>query len=274
MIEALSEVDLNQINQFTQKEYSAENIYAFKVKAIDDAPTANNRVWSVGWQRNAVEKNLFNGIPVVVNHENDQALVLGRVFHAEQVDNAIYAKAFVPLDTPTGKQAKANIDAGLYRSVSINASAENKKEKDGLLYVYPSPNDRLFELSFVAIAGCRDCTTQKETIPDKAACDCRESKESIAEKTKDNDLRELADITLAELRAEYIKLQAALLGTGINRVVYTQLAETIPPLTLRACVKDLRVAASKKSTITLSPKTDGGEYIERSLEALKTLKGF
>ena len=64
--------ELESLNRFTLRELNENEVFIFSAKFIDDSPTSNGRIWSKEWQTEAVERKLFDGIPFLTNHENNQ----------------------------------------------------------------------------------------------------------------------------------------------------------------------------------------------------------
>lgn len=261
-----TEADLKLLNRFTLKELREDDVFIFSAKFIDDEPTSNGRVWSKEWMEAAVERKLFEGIPVVVNHENDQTLVLGRVYQAEMKDNAVVGKVYVPLDTSLGRQAQTKIESGLFKSVSINAKADNIKQEGKLTRILPSDTDRIFELSFVAVPGCKSCVVTEEH-------ECQESDNKTSEEA--SRLSAFAEHAFANLTDEYVRLMAFTIGTDINRELYQSIAESVDPLSLQALVNDLKQAYAKghKGMQETEPTDDASAKIKEEIEQIHKWKG-
>lgn len=254
---SVSSSDLELINKWTLEPLTAEQVYTFSAKLIDAETTLNNRQWSVDWQKANVEK--FNGAPVTINHDTtDASLVMGRIFHAEQVGNAINGKIFIPLTSETGKTAAEKIKNGQLKSMSINAKSDNSRREGEVDVILPSHTDRILEVSFVAVGGCQTCGVQSET-----ASECQKQTTTEGEKSGNENyvLKEFAVAQLKDLRAEFVRLAAFTLGTGIDRKTYQSVAESVSPLTLRQLVEDFKKA---------QPKTEKQETGNNADQAIKT----
>lgn len=237
-----SEDDLNLINQWTLEPLAAKDVYTFSAKVIDDQPTANDRVWSQEWQTANTPK--FLGIPVITNHDTSDAnLTIGRIYHAEQKENAIHAKIFVPLNTESGREAATKIKNGQYKAVSINAKSKNTRKENDLDVILPSQDDRILEVSFVSIGGCKSCTVTNETSTgNDSHCECGGNSK------KESALIEFANAQLADVRSDFVRTAAFLLGTSIKRQTYQELASDIDPNVLREVLADFKRAYETQKT--------------------------
>jgi hypothetical protein len=255
-----SQTDLDLINQWTLAPLTAEQVYTFSAKLIDDKPTANNRVWSTEWQ--AANTPKFLGIPVTLNHDTSDAnLVIGRIYHAEQTGNAITGRVFVPLTTETGKTATGKIKAGQLKAMSINARANKTKAENGIDVILPSDDDRILEVSFVSVGGCETCGITKETPTSNAKTEC-----------KSDPLVEFAISQLADLRAEYIRNAAFALGTNVSKAIYSKVAESVDPMTLKTLTEDLKRAYESNKT-SKAESLPASNDIKTQIEDLRNLMG-
>lgn len=239
----VTETDLQAINKLTLREYAADEVFTFSAKFIDDEPTSNGRIWSKEWQKANVEH--FVGLPVTLNHENNQNLVLGRVYSAEQKENAIYGKVYVPLDSPIGQESKAKIENGLFKSVSIGAIAENQRPIGKHMEILPGKTDRLFELSFVAVPGCQTCSVSKESHESNecnnkcdGSCKCGQTQKNgesaiyCEDKRDATPLLEFANQQIEELKTEFVRLAGLSLNIT-NKELLENVANQLDPLTLK-----------------------------------------
>lgn len=269
-MEKLMPDDLQAIQKLA--EISEDNLFTFTAKFIDDSPTANGRVWSKEWQAKNV--NNFIGIPCLVNHENDNSLVVGRVFHAEQKDNAIYGKVYVPLSTEIGREAKAKIDAGLFKSVSINASASNTKTEGNLTRILPGENDRVFEVSFVAIPGCKSCEIVREDAPTKQCkghCKCKSK--NIGESSEANEWTEYARMVHNDALTTFVRLAGLAVGEGFSKDTYSNAAKRLDPTTLKTLSEDMR-RICERSKVEAEVGNSAASHIKETLNNIKKVRGI
>lgn len=255
---AFSKDDLELINQYTLEPLTEKDVYVFKAKLIDDDPTANNRVWTREWQVANAKK--FEGVPVTLNHDTqDASLVIGRVYQAFTVENATYGMVYIPLNTETGKEAADKIKNGQMKSMSINSKSkksDKRKAEDGteLDFILPSEDDRILEVSFVAVPGCASCGVTSEADDDGAS----------------DSLTEFARAAWKELQDEYTRLARFALG-AVNRKTYQSVAESVDPLALKEMVNDLKRTIADKNTKTES--LDAGGSVKEEIEKIRELMG-
>lgn len=274
--QSITEQDIAAINKLTLREFSQDEIFIFSAKFIDDAPTSNGRIWSREWQQANV--NNFVGIPVIVNHENDQSLVLGRVFQAEQKDNAIMGKIYVPLDTEIGREARTKIEAGLFKSISIGARSENVKPDGDNLRILPGDDDRIFELSFVAVPGCLSCHVTNECNQEAKGKPVVEEKgrycgDDAAENRHERLLLEFAEEQTREVMADFQKTAGFALGKNFNRESYQAIAEQLSPKSLKQLTKDLRHLYEQNKTQQTKKHPDEIEGLKEALRQIRRTKG-
>lgn len=264
-----TKADLTALNRFTLKELKEDDVFIFAAKFIDSEPTANGRIWTKEWMEAAIERKLFEGIPFLTDHENQQTMKIGTVFMAEMKDDGIYGRVFVPLDKQ-GQEAKEAVENGRIRSVSINADGELKREGD-ITKILPSETMRVFEVSAVAVPGCKTCVITEQTSG--GAC---ESKDDPKKSKNETSMLKFAEEQLTELQAEYIRLAGFTLGTSdFDRDLYKKVAESLDPLTLRSLTKDLRESYNKSQneSQTIEQEVGSVEEIKRSLEHINKVKG-
>jgi len=266
--EKLQTNDLEAINRLTFRELSESEVFSFSATFITDQPTANGRIWSTEW----MEKNAkgFVGVPVLLNHVNDQENKVATVFESAFVaeEKAIKGKAFIPLLTDKDRANKEEILAIKLSSVSIQAIAPNTKQEGDLTRVLPSDQDRPLEVSFVAVGGCSTCKVTATEAMDNAL---KESCEEIS--PMPDSLREFAQEKQAELVTDYVRYSAFVLGTEIDRQTYKRYAESIDPKALSKMTKDLRTAydnMNKQESSTESKTEDVSEMIDN----LKKQRGY
>jgi hypothetical protein len=264
-MEKLSPDDLTAIRKLTHSEFAESEVFTFRARLIDDTPTANGRIWSREWQTANV--NNFVGVPVVVNHENDQSLVLGRVYEATQKDNAIFGSVFVPLSTDIGREAKAKIDAGLFKSVSINASASNTKAEGDLTRILPGDNDRVFEVSFVAVPGCKSCEIVNEAALTNTGESCN------ADDKRRNHWAEYAEQMHAEATQEFIRVAGFAVGEGFCKTMYEQVASRLDPATIKTMSDDYRrICADRRERAECG--NSAADQIREMIHSIKKAKGI
>jgi hypothetical protein len=272
----INAAELAAINKHTLREYSENEVFSFAAKFIDDTVTENGRIWSREWQAANVAK--FSGVPVVINHENNQQLVLGRVYQSEIRDNAIHGKIYVPLDTDVGKEARTKIEGGLFKSVSIGAKAENVKQEGKHTRILPSDSDHVYEVSFVAIPGCSSCGVKKES-----ACSCGKEcscQSAISETVGNNDasLLEFARGELQNWQNEFVRLTGIILEIN-DRPLLEKVAQALDPNTLKVFSGKLREHHNKshlmigRDTAPATTEDSDTQRIRESLSNIRKYKG-
>lgn len=265
--EKLSPADLEAINKLTMTEMSEDDLFTFSAKAIDDEPTANGRIWSVEWQRANVEN--FVGAPVTINHENNQALVLGRIYGARQKDKSIFVKVYVPLNTEVGREAKQKIDAGLFKSVSINGTGDMIPEGD-LTRVMPGKNDRVFEVSFVAVGGCRTCQIISE-------CACQNTGKSVkadnSESSAHDKWIDYARTIHANQSAEFVRLAGFAIGENFQIDTYKEIAARLDPEALKAMSDDYRRLCEDRKA-SAEGEGSAAAQVTEAISKIKKMKGI
>jgi hypothetical protein len=263
--QAITTNDLELLNRFTLKEMTTDNVAVFSMLIIDESETSNGRIWTREWMKEAVKRNLFDGVPFLTNHENDQATKIGTIFSANLRNEGIFGKVFIPLDEQ-GLSSKEAIENGRIRNVSINASGE-AKEIDGKTHILPSDDMRVFEVSAVAVGGCKTCT-----IKEKANTEPCESESGDPA----SPLLEFATLQLSELRASFIRLAGFTLGTS-NRETYAKVADALDPITLKAFAEDFRKAyesrAIEQNESQESESTDAATDVLAALKEIQKIKG-
>lgn len=275
--ERMSPDDLTAINQLTLTDMTEDKVFTFSVKLIDDSATANGRVWSVEWQRANVES--FIGVPVVVNHDNDQSLVLGRIFAAEQKGNAIFGKVYVPLVTDYQREAREKIEAGLFKNVSINAHARNVQQEGQFTRILPGDDDRVFEVSFVAVPGCLDCGVMAENAQQsgEACCAVTENEPDRTEQvcvSQPDRWLEYAKSVHREASSEYIRLAGFVFGDSSDRSAYERVANLLDPATLTTLSADLRrLYESEQYGIDAPSSATEAATIKDAINQIKKPKG-
>jgi len=266
---AVTESDLRAINRYTLKELAEDQVFSFSAKFIDSEPTSNGRVWTREWMEQAIDRKLFDGVPFLTNHENDQSLKIGTVFHAKLKEDGIHGKVFVPLDEQ-GKQSQQAVENGRIRSVSINATGE-AREIDGHTHILPSDEARVFEVSSVAVGGCRTChITEKQETP------CSEASESANEvpPTSHDPIREFGMSELSDLRNQFIRLAGFTLGT--SKDISAKVAESVDPMTLKCFAEDLRRtydSRAKQETDCAESSANETDEILAALKNIQAIKG-
>lgn len=260
--QAVTESDLRLINRYTLKELAEDQVFSFSAKFIDSEPTSNGRVWTREWMEQAIERKLFDGVPFLTNHENDQTMKIGTIYSAVLREDGIHGKVFVPLDEQ-GKQSKEEIENGRIRNVSINADGE-PKQVDGKTHILPSDDMRVFEVSSVGVGGCRSChiTEQAKQMP------CDESSEPASDPLASHSLLEFANTQLAELQNQFIRLAGFTLGT--SRETSAKVAESLDPLTLKTFAEDFRKAYEARAKQDC--ECEGDTTSDSASEVLKALK--
>lgn len=266
LTESVSKEDLDLINAWTLEPLTAEQVFTFKAKLIDETPTSNGRIWSREWQ--SANAPRFVGVPITLNHDTtDARLVAGRIYKAEfaEADGATYGWGYIPVNTEYGRTAATEANSGKLKSMSINATAKKKKKQlkeDGTEFdvILPSEDDRILEVSFVAVPGCQDCGIVNETAE------------------SDTALKEFAEAALKDLRAEYCRLQAFTLGTGISRTTYQEVANSVSPLVLKAMVEDLKKMLGQKKDVAPEPTSEDPDSeltlrLRDRLAAIRKTKG-
>lgn len=270
LTESVSKEDLDLINAWTLEPLTAEQVFTFKAKLIDETPTSNGRIWSREWQSANAPK--FVGVPITLNHDTtDARLVAGRIYRAEfaEADGATYGWGYIPVNTEYGRTAATEANSGKLKSMSINATAKKKKKQlkeDGteLDVILPSEDDRILEVSFVAVPGCAACGIVNESYPNV--------------KSPSESLITFAESALKDLRNEYIRLARFALG-DIKKSTYESVSESVDPLTLKALVEDLkRVLAdkdkdSKQTEPTDDPESELTMRLRDKLQAIRKTKG-
>lgn len=285
-----TEGDMSLINSLTYRPYQPSEIQVFKAKLLDTKVTTNNRHWTEGFHQNAVNRNLWHGVPVVVNHAEetlkDANLVIGRVFKAEYNanDGETIGHFYVPNNLGIAKHATESIGAGLYKAVSIGAIHKGETVVNGVTVIPGHPEDRIVHLALVSHPGCQTCGIVKECLDETEiaieqieltttvkACSCKDQPVDMATE----QIKELGTVTANELKAEYIRLQAQLLGTQISRPAYEQIANNMPVMQLRALVRDLKAAASQRITNNTPPEStlDDGQDLLKQIENFKRIRG-
>ncbi len=255
--------DLTALNRFTLKELAESEVFIFSAKFIDSEPTANGRIWSREWQEQAIKRKLFEGIPFLTNHDNDQTTKIGTVFSAELKDDGIHGKVFLPLDKQ-GLESREQVENGRIRSVSINADGEMKREGD-VTKVLPSDDMRVFEVSAVAVPGCKTCVITEEHKPSDDPCNSDQ---------KNERLLAFAESVAHDMRSDFVRVAGFTLGKEIDRELYAEIATTLDPLTLKALTKDLRELYERdKNNQTIECDDGSIENIKRSLEHIHKVKG-
>lgn len=261
--EKLTQNELKEIKRIAP-ELQEQDILSVKATFITDDVTANNRKWTVEWQKANAEK--FVGVPLLVDHENSTSNFLGRVWRSEQTGNSIIGSFFIPLNTQWGKEAKENIDSTKFKSVSINATGESKRE-DGIDIIYPGKNDRVFEVSFVAVGGCKSCTiTESQDTKNSESCCCE---------SKGNDKwSEYAKQIHTTLTSDFIR--AAGLTVGIEtfeRETYQTIAESLDPESLKTITNDLRRLCEDRKEQAESANSAANQVTE-VISKIKQAKGI
>jgi hypothetical protein len=222
---------------------TAEQVFTFKARIIDDKPTANGRHYTKEWREANAPK--FFGAPIIFKHDiSGSSESVGYVYKAEHVDDAILGMVFIPTNTASGAEAVTKVRNGQLKSMSLHAISHNVKSVDGIVQVSPSETDRILEVSFVAVGGCQSCGVVKEDAELSA-----ESEDDLSD-----SLREFAEQQWKELQAEYVRCAAFALGTGIDRDTYQSVAESVEPSTLKTMVQDLKK--------TIEDKKQNGEPVE------------
>ncbi|RJR13725.1 hypothetical protein C4585_01555 [Candidatus Parcubacteria bacterium] len=257
--QVITENDLKQINRYTLKEMTVDDVAVFTMKIIDSHPTSNNRVWTKEWMMEAIKRKLFDGIPFLTDHENSQTTKIGTIFSAELREDGIYGKVFLPLDTQ-GKQAKKAIENGRITSVSINADGQSK-EIDGKIHILPSPEMRVYEVSAVAVAGCKSCKITE--------CHENETPTESAELIYANE-------TLTNARLAFVRLCGFTFGTN-NRELYSKVADSLDPFTLTAFSKDIQKSYEERNKVETEAlqesSSDVTADIRKAIQSIKHTKG-
>jgi len=242
--------DLELINQIAHEPLTAEQVYTFKTRLIDDKPTANGRHYTKEWRDANAPK--FYAAPIIFKHDiGGSQEAVGYIYHAEHVDDAIHGQAYIPTNTDSGCEAVTKVKNGQLKSMSLHAISLNLKSVNGVVEVSPSETDRILEVSFVAVGGCQSCGVVKDN--------CDLPAERITE-----SLREFAEEQWQDLQNEYVRLSAFAFGTSIDREVYKSVAESVEPSTLKAMVQDLKR--------TIEDKKQNGESVELEAEDAEVQK--
>ncbi|HNQ22451.1 MAG TPA: hypothetical protein PKK06_05095 [Phycisphaerae bacterium] len=264
----LSDADFATIQKLYHEPIAREDVFAFPAKIIDSEPTNSKRVWTAEYLKQNVPK--FVGAPLAIDHSADSALMgYGECFASEYRDGAIHGKFYIPLVNETNKTLAETIQAewakGNRYPVSLRATARNTEKRDGLLYVKPSEDDRILEISIVSAAhtpGCQTCMIGETAEPTNTA---------------ESELVAFAEAALTDLRNEYCRLQAFALGVGISKHTYQEVADSVSPLTLKVMVEDLkRVLAERQKTEPKEPEDPESELTARlrnKLESIRKVKG-
>ena len=264
---ALTDADLQAINAVSFAPLTAEEVYIFPAKLTDaKSPTRNKRVWTEAWAEANAPK--FVGCPLSFDHDATHALRgWGRIYAAEVRDGSLYAKGFIPTNTPEGRQLAESVKSQKPR-MSIQADVGTPEHRDGLDYIMPSPQDRILEVSFLIDkpAGCTTCGVME-------ACPC----ESHNVKSADDPFRSFAEAAFTDLKNEYIRLARFALGEGVKKSTYQTVCESVDPLTLKAMAEDLkRVIADKQEQEPKEPEDVETELTLRlkdRLQAIRKTKG-
>lgn len=265
-----TEADLTALNRFTLKELREDGVFIFSAKFIDDQPTANGRVWSREWMEAAVQRRLFHGVPFLTDHENSQTTKIGTVFSAELRDDGIHGRVFIPLDDQ-GRQAKEAVENGRIRSVSINADGELKRDGE-LTRVLPSDNMRVFEVSAVAVPGCKSCVITEQS--QGGACESSDTPE-ISQAAVTTSLLEFARGEFETLKGEFVRVAGFALGVGINRELYQAIAERLEPLQLKNITNDLRKAYERNNEQPATTETIADvSKVAKAFEQIRKVKGI
>lgn len=260
--QAITKNDLKQLNRFTLKEMTTNDVAVYSMRVIDSHKTSNNRVWEESFLKTAVENNLFDGTPFLVDHNNSLQSKIGTIFSATFDEGAVHAKVFIPRDE-RGEKWIEQIENGTIRQVSINASSSNVKDIDGTLHIYPSDDMRVFEISGVATGGCGENCRITEQAQTETPSESGETDDS------QTSLIAFAESELAILRNQFIRLAGFTLGTS-NRETYSKVADALDPLTLKAFCEDLRKAYENAGKCEC--QETGTTESETSDDVLKALK--
>jgi hypothetical protein len=259
--------DLEAINQIAYSEMKADDVFTFKVRLIDDKPTANKRLYTKEWR--AANVNQFIGAPIIYRHDiSGSAEAVGYVYQTDLLDDSINGYAYIPTNTESGRAAVEKIHNGQLKSMSLHAISPNVKKVGDILHILPSENDRVLEVSFAAVGGCAACGIVKECCETDSA----ESVDDI-----DTALREFAEQEWSELRSEYIRLAAFAFGSSINKADYKTVAESVSPQTLKTMVNDLRKTIQKSkengNVDELKCSDEQTEKLKQSLQSIRKAKG-
>ena len=262
--------DLQAINRFTLREMKPDDVYIFSAKFIDSEVTANKREWTKEWQKEAVERRLFDGVSFLMNHENDQTQKIGTVFSATLQGDSIVGKVFIPLDEQ-GKRSMEAVENSRISPVSINADGEIKREGDRVR-VLPSKDMRVYEVSAVAVGGCRTCKVLKESACSCGQkCSCQSASSENVERN-DTSLLEFARGELTAIKTEFVRLAG--LSLSINdRPLLESVASSIDPKTLKQFSAKLREHYLATNKSEAAPGSTDAHRIAEALSNIRKVKG-
>lgn len=262
--------ELQAINRFTLKEVSDSDVAVFTMKIIDDEPTSNGRIWTKEWQREAVARNLFDGVPFLTNHENDQETKIGTIFSADFREDGTYGKVYIPLDDK-GKQDVEAIENGRIKNVSINGHGEAKEINDHL-HITPSDDMRVFEVSSVAVGGCRTCKiteTHKPCESKNTETDGNGGQTSQTPKYTEQ-MNDLLSVYTTQLKESFVRL-AGFTFPSRDKQLYEAIADNLNPVLLKQLTDEMQQACDSKieqdKPDGVSPVTDIQNEVERIMKA-------
>lgn len=163
--------DLDKINTHTLRPLAADEVLAFRVRAIDDRPTRNKRQYTEGFQRRLASQ--WIGKPVGFEHKSDAREVAARIYDAEVRSSDGLAETILSVYVPRKPLTQDVVDGvetGLLAETSIGLTAGGPlagkgRTKDGLLILDESDAEHCVpdEVSFVFRPGSRRAGVLKES---------------------------------------------------------------------------------------------------------------
>lgn len=194
----LSESDLAQINTYTLRDLTAEEVFAFKLRLCDNEIDRDLERFTVDAMQGLAK--LYCGKPIIQDHDPSAAKQTARIYATEVVQDAerktstgevytsLVAKVYMVRTGSNADQIK-EIEAGIKKEVSVGCSVRRSScsvcgsEKDRCKHIPGRTYDGIFchrllndpddayEASFVAVPAQRNAGTTKSHEPDDPCAD-------------------------------------------------------------------------------------------------------